>query len=131
MVGFHCNHIINKYANNAKLPHRDTNSLTCHMKTKAIYEELYDDNDKFDLSSYPKSHPNFTRNIIIGYMYDNKPIIHNVKVPAQSKEDVGFKIQIEMSVCKPKRWAVEFYDIHENENNIEKKEGSTTTNCET
>ena len=28
-----------------------------------------------------------------------------------------------MSVCKPKSWAVKFYDKSENENNIQKQRG--------
>ena len=126
MVDFHYNYIINKYGNNAKLLYSDTDSLIYHIKTKDIYEEMYEDNDKFDFSSYPKSHPNFTRNII-GYTDDNTPIIHNAKVPAKFKEDFDFKIAIEMSVCKPKSYAVQFYDKYENEHgldqNIEKKKG--------
>ena len=82
MVDFHYNCIINKYGNNAKLLYSDTDPLLYHTKTKDIYEELYDDNEKFDFSLYPKSHPNFTRNII-GYTDDNKPIIHNATVPAR------------------------------------------------
>ena len=88
MVDFHYNHIIAKYGNNARLLYNDTNSLMCHIKTKDIYEGPYD--DKFGFSSYPKTHPNFTRNVI-GYTDDNKPIVHNAKVPAMFKEDFDFK----------------------------------------
>ena len=85
MVDFHLNYIIAEYGNNAKLLCSDTDSLIYHIKTTYIYEELYDDNDKFDFSSYPKTHPSFTRNII-GYTDDNKPIIYNAKVPASLKK---------------------------------------------
>ena len=54
---------------------------------------------------YTKTHPNFTRNMM-GYTDDNKPSIHNAKVPAKFKEDFDFKIPIEMSVYKRKTWAV-------------------------
>jgi len=101
MVDFHYNHIVAEYGNNARLLYSDTDSLIYHIKTKDIYEELYDDNAKFDVSASPKTHPNFTRNII-GYTEDNKPIIHNVKVPAQFKEDFDLFIPTEMSACKPK-----------------------------
>ena len=121
MVDFHYNYIINKYAKNAKLLYSDTDSLIFHIKTKGIHEELYDDNDKVDFSSYPKTHPNFTR-IMIGYTDDNKPIIHNAKAPAKFNEDFDFKTLVEMSVRKPKSWAIKFYDKYEDENNIEKKE---------
>ena len=47
-------------------------------------EGLYDDSDKFDFSAYPKSHPNFTRNIA-GYIDDKTPVMHNAKVPAEFK----------------------------------------------
>jgi len=50
----------------------------------------------------------------------NKPIIYNAKVPAKFKEDFDFKIPIEISVCKPKSWAVNFYDRSENASNVEK-----------
>jgi len=84
---------------------------------------MYDDSDKFGFSSYPKSHPNSTRNIIIGYTDDdNKPIVHNAKVPAKIKEDFDFKIPIDMSVCKAKGWAFTFYDKSVHEKNIEQIE---------
>ena len=118
MVDFHYNYIMAKYGNNAKHLYSDTDSLMYHIKTKDIYEELYDDKDKFDFSSYPKTHPNFTRNII-GYTNDNKPIIYNAKVPAKFKEYFDEQIPIEMSVCRPKGWAIKFYDKSENENYIE------------
>jgi hypothetical protein len=93
------------------------------MKTNEIYEEMYDDNDKFDFSSYPKSHPNSTRNIIIGYTDDdNKPIVHNTKVPAKFTEEFDYKIPIDMSVCKAKGWAFTFYDKSVHEKNIEQIE---------
>ena len=53
MVDFHYNYIIAKYCNNVKLCY-DDDSLLYHIETKYIYEELYDDNDKFGFSSYPK-----------------------------------------------------------------------------
>ena len=54
MVDFHYNYIIVKYGNNAKLVFSDTDSLIYHIKTKDTYEELYDDNDKFDFHHIPK-----------------------------------------------------------------------------
>ena len=62
MLDSHYHYIIAKYGNNAKLVYSDTCSLIYHIKTKNIYEELYDGNDEFDSSSYPKTHPNFTGN---------------------------------------------------------------------
>ena len=56
MVDFHYNYIINKYGNNAKRIYSDTDSLIYHIKTTYIYDEMYEDNGKFDFSSYPKSH---------------------------------------------------------------------------
>ena len=102
MVDFHCNYIIAKYGNNAKLLYSDTDSLIQHTKTKYIYEELCDDNDIFVFSSYPITHPNFTRNII-GYTDDNKPILYNARVPAKFKDDFDFRIHIEINVCQPKK----------------------------
>ena len=87
-----------------------------------MYDELYDDNAKFEFSSYPKTHSNFTRNII-GYTDDNKPSVYNAKVPAKFKEDFEFKIPIEMSVCKPKSWTANVYDKSEHESNIETQRG--------
>ena len=55
MVGFHYNYVIAKYGNNAKLLYSDTDSLIYQIKTKDIYEELFDDTAKFDFSSYPKT----------------------------------------------------------------------------
>ena len=117
MVDFHYNHIVAKYGKNAKVLYSDTDSLIYHIKTKDIYEALYYDNGKFDSSSYPKTHPNFTRNII-GYTDDNKPIIYNAKVPAKFKEDFDFEIPI-ICICKPISLAARFYDKSENGSNLE------------
>jgi len=51
----------------------------------------------------------------------SSPIIYNAKVPAKFKEDFGVKLPIEMNVCKPKCWTIEFYDKSENEGNTEKR----------
>ena len=47
------------------------------------------------------------------------------------KEYFDFRIPIEMSVCKPKSWAVKFHDKSENEGNMEKKKGGrcAPTSC--
>ena len=45
---------------------------------------MYDDTDKFDFSSCPKTHPILTRKII-EYTDDSKPFIYNAKVPAKFK----------------------------------------------
>ena len=77
------------------------------------------------------THPTYTRNII-GYTDDNTPIIYNTKVPGKFKEDFDFKIAIEMSVRKPKSYAVQFYDKYENEHglyeNIEKRKENVFLN---
>ena len=52
MVDFHYDHGIAKYGDNARLLYSDTDSLIVHIKTKDIYEELYDDKDKFDFPLY-------------------------------------------------------------------------------
>ena len=49
--------------------------------------------------------------------------LYNGKVPAKIKEDFDFKIPIDMSVWKPKSWAVKCYGKSENESNAEKKRG--------
>ena len=57
MVDFHYKSIIAKSGINAKPLYSDTGSLIYHIKTKDIYEELYDDNDKFDFSHILKHTP--------------------------------------------------------------------------
>ena len=37
------------------------------------------------------------------------------------KKTLNLEVPIEISVCKPKSWAIKFYDQFENENNIGKK----------
>ena len=71
---------------NLNLSNEDEIKMIPKIIQKDILIPKYSDNDKFDFSAYPKTHPNCTRNII-GYADDNKPNIHNAKVPAKFKED--------------------------------------------
>ena len=81
--------------------YNNTDSLIYHIKTQDIYEELYEDNDQFDFSSYPEAHPNFIRNVI-GYTDDNKPIIYKAKVPTKFKEDLILEYLLKLMYASPK-----------------------------
>ena len=61
MVDFHDNCTINKYGNNAKLLHSDTDPLLYHTKRKDIYDENYKityalENNKLSYIRLDKNH---------------------------------------------------------------------------
>ena len=59
MYDFHYNYIRKKYGNKAKLLFTDTDSLTYEIKTEDIYQDFWNDKEKFDNSDYPESSPYF------------------------------------------------------------------------
>ena len=55
MYDFHFNYIKNKYKNNAKLLFTDTDSLCYEIETNDVYEDFFNNKDKFDFSEYDKN----------------------------------------------------------------------------
>ena len=55
MYDFHYNYIKNKYNNNAKLLFTDTDSLCYQITTDDVYNDFFNDKDKFDFSEYNKN----------------------------------------------------------------------------
>ena len=72
MYDFHYNYIKKKYNNKAKLLFTDTDSLTYEIETENVYEDFWNDKDKFDNSGYPKNSPYFndTNKKVIGKFKD-------------------------------------------------------------
>ena len=72
MYEFHYNYIKNKYGDKAKLLFTDTDSLTYEIETDDVYQDLFNDKEKFDFSDYPKSSQYFdkTNKKVIGKFKD-------------------------------------------------------------
>ena len=72
MYDFHYNYIKDKYGNKAKLLFTDTDSLTYEIEAKDVYQDFWNDKDKFDNSDYPESSPFFdkTNKKVIGKFKD-------------------------------------------------------------
>ena len=54
MYDFHYNYIKQKYDSKAKLLFTDTDSLTYEIETSDVYQDFWNDKDKFDNSDYPQ-----------------------------------------------------------------------------
>ena len=61
MYDFHYNYIKEKYGDKAKLLFTDTDSLTYEIQTEDIYQDFWNDKDKFDNSDYPESSQYFSK----------------------------------------------------------------------
>ena len=61
MYDFHYNYIRQKYNNKAKLLFTDTDSLTYEIEAEDVYQDFWNDKDKFDNSDYPESSPYFDK----------------------------------------------------------------------
>ena len=61
MYDFHYNYIKNKYGKNSRLLFTDTDSLTYEIETEDVYQDFWNDKDKFDNSDYPESSPFFNK----------------------------------------------------------------------
>ena len=72
MYDFHYNYIKSKYGDKAKLLFTDTDSLTHEIETKDVYQDFWNDKDRFDNSDYPENSPDFnkTNKKVIGKFKD-------------------------------------------------------------
>ena len=61
MYDFHYNYIKQKYGSKAKLLFTDTDSLTYEIETNDVYEDFWNDKDKFDNSDYSQDSQYFNR----------------------------------------------------------------------
>ena len=57
MYNFHYNYIKNKYGDKAMLLFTDTDSLTYEIETEDVYNDFWEDKEKFDNSDYPENSP--------------------------------------------------------------------------
>ena len=119
MYDFHYNYIKNKYGDKAKLLFTDTDSLTYEIETDDVYQDLFNDKEKFDFSDYDKSSKfyNSSNKKVIGKFKDEAcgvPIIEFIglrsKMYSYTKEN-----QIEEKACKGIKRNIVKNDItHEN-----------------
>ena len=72
MYDFHYNYIKDKYGEKARLLFTDTDSLTYEIEADDVYQDFWNDKDKFDNSDYPESSPYFnkTNKKVIGKFKD-------------------------------------------------------------
>ena len=86
MYDFHYNYIKQKYGDKAKLLFTDTDSLTYEIETEDVYQDFWNDKDKFDNSDYPESSQYFSK--------ANKKVIGKFKDEAAGmpiKEFIGLR----------------------------------------
>ena len=57
MYDFHYNYIKKKYGDRAKLLFTDTDSLTYEIEAEDVYQDFWNDKDKFDNNDYPENSP--------------------------------------------------------------------------
>ena len=72
MYDFHYNYIKKKYGEKAKLLFTDTDSLTYEIEANDVYQDFWNDKEKFDNSEYNESSPYFntTNKKVIGKFKD-------------------------------------------------------------
>ena len=61
MYDFHYNYIKKKYGDKAKLLFTDTDSLTYEIEAEDVYQDFWNDKNKFNNSDYPESSPYFDK----------------------------------------------------------------------
>ena len=72
MYDFHYNYIKAKYGSKARLLFTDTDSLTYEIEAEDVYQDFWNDKDRFDNSDYPENSPYFnkTKKKVIGKFKD-------------------------------------------------------------
>ena len=77
MYDFHYNRVMKKYGpDKAKLLFTDTDSLTYHITTEDVYQDMQKDQELYDTSNYPKEHFLFSNS--------NKKVIGKLVFPLWS-----------------------------------------------
>ena len=71
MYDFHYKYIKEKYGNKVKLLFTDTDSLTYEIKAEDVYQDFWNDKNKFDNRDYQENSPY--------YCNANKKVIGNLK----------------------------------------------------
>ena len=82
MYDFHYNYIKKKYGDRAKLLFTDTDSLTYEIEAEDVYQDFWNEKDKFDNSDYPENSPYYDKT--------NKKVIGKFKDEAASTPIVEF-----------------------------------------
>ena len=82
MYDFHYNYIKKKYGDRSKLLFTDTDSLTYEIEAEDVYQDFWNDKDKFDNSGYPENSPYYDNT--------NKKVIGKFKDEAASTPIVEF-----------------------------------------
>ena len=79
MYDFHYNYIKNKYGDSTKLLFTDTDSLTYEIEAEDVYQDFWNDKDKFDNSDYPQNSPYYdkTNKKVIGE-FEEKDLFYQV-----------------------------------------------------
>ena len=72
MYDFHYNYIKQKYGEKAKVLFTDTDSLTYEIESEDVYQDFWNDKDRFDNSDYPENSSYFdkTNKKVIGKFKD-------------------------------------------------------------
>ena len=82
MYDLHYNYIKRKYGDRAKLLFTDTDSLTYEIEAEDVYQDIWNDKDKFNNSDYPENSPYYGKT--------NKKVIGKFKDEAASTPIVEF-----------------------------------------
>ena len=109
MYDFHYNYVKAKYGDKAKLLFTDTDSLTYEIEAEDVYEDFWNDKDKFDNSDYSESSP--------FYNSENKKVIGKFKDEAAGVpiyEFVGLRSKMYSYVKKDSKGGKTAKGIKEN-----------------
>ena len=100
MYDFHYNHMMKKYGpEKAKLLFTDTDSLTYHITTPDVYQDMLQDQDLYDTSNYSKDHSLYS--------------IQNKKVIGKFKDETGGHPIKEWIGLRPKMYSLKLMDDKE------------------
>ena len=140
MYDFHYNYIKNNYGDKARLLFTDTDSLTYEIEAEDVYNDFWNDKDKFDNSDYPESSLYFDKmnKKVIGKFKDEAagiPIIEFIGLRSKmysyikenqkvSKTAKGIKKNVIKNNIKHEDYRKTLFNneqMHHNENNQKSK----------
>lgn len=114
MMNFHYDYIYNKYGQKAQLLFTDTDSLTYHIETEDLYQDMYENRELFDFSDYNINSP----------FYDST----NKKVIGKFKDESLGKVITEFIGLRAKCYSV-FHGDEINKKDQQKNTAKGVTRC--
>ena len=122
MYDFHNNYFKKKHGDRAKLLFTETDSLTYEIEAEDVYQDFWNDRDKFDNSEFPENSPYYdnTNKKVIGKFKDEaatNPIVEFVGLTSKMYSYIKNDEESRQTAKRIKKNVIKTYIKHEDYKN--------------